>query len=54
VHVVAARSEADLSFANAKPLPDDEMDAAAQTLRAGLVATDQGVHVPVSVDSPRL
>ena len=36
LHVIPIDSESDLHFANARSLPDDEMDAAADALRAEL------------------
>ena len=36
LHVVPMRSEADIAFANAHPVPDAELDRAAEALRAQL------------------
>lgn len=36
LHVIPIDSEADLHFANARPLPDEEMDAAAAAISAAL------------------
>jgi diadenosine tetraphosphate (Ap4A) HIT family hydrolase len=55
LHVLPAWDEASLTFANARPdLPPDELDAAAERLRAALVAQGDGAHVPVSLGSPDL
>jgi len=39
LHVIPIGSESDLSFAKAHALPDDEMDAAADAIRAALGAS---------------
>ncbi len=55
LHVLPAWGEAELSFANAKDdVPAAELDAAAQALRAALVAQGDGAHVPENLDSARL
>ena len=36
LHVIPIDAESDLHFANARALPDDEMDAAAEALRSAL------------------
>ena len=36
LHVIPIASEADLHFENARPLPDEEMDAAAEAIRRAL------------------
>lgn len=55
LHVLPAWGEAELSFANAKDdVPAADLDAAAQTLRAALVAQGDGAHVPADLGSPRL
>jgi len=55
LHVLPAWDEASLTFANARPdLPADALDAAAERLRAALVAQGDGAHVPVSLGSPDL
>jgi diadenosine tetraphosphate (Ap4A) HIT family hydrolase len=38
LHVIPIDSESDLHFANARALPDEEMDAAAQAIRDALGA----------------
>ncbi|WP_019136585.1 HIT family protein [Cellulomonas massiliensis] len=55
LHVLPAWDEASLSFANARPdLPAEQLDAAAERLRAALVAQGDGAHVPASLGSPDL
>ncbi|ROS31283.1 HIT family protein [Cellulomonas sp. PhB150] len=55
LHVLPAWDEASLSFANARTdLPGAELDAAAQSVRAELVAAGHGAHVPRTLVSPEL
>ena len=55
LHVLPAWDEASLSFANARTdLPGAELDAAAQSVRAELVAAGHGAHVPSTLGSPEL
>lgn len=55
LHVLPAWGEAELSFAAARTdASSDELDAAAQRLRAALRAADEGAHVPNRLDSPAL
>ncbi|PFG36196.1 diadenosine tetraphosphate (Ap4A) HIT family hydrolase [Flavimobilis soli] len=52
VHVLPAWGEAELSFANARPdTPGEELDAAAERLRAALREAGEGAHVPASLSS---
>jgi len=55
LHVLPAWDESILTFANARTdLPAAELDAAAQSVRAGLVAAGHGAHVPAELGSPAL
>lgn len=55
LHVLPAWDEASLSFAHARPdLPPEQLDAAAERLRAALVAQGDGAHVPAALGSPAL
>lgn len=55
VHVLPAWDEASLTFANARPdVPAEQLDAAAQALRAGLREAGHGAHVPAALGSPSL
>lgn len=55
LHVVPAWGEAELSFANARSdVPAAELDAAAEAVRAGLVAQGDGAHVPEHLGSALL
>ena len=55
VHVLPAWDEASLTFRNARvDLPADELDAAAERVRAALVELGHGAHVPASMESPTL
>ncbi|RHA43535.1 HIT family protein [Cellulomonas rhizosphaerae] len=55
LHVLPAWDEASLTFANARTdLPGAELDAAAQSVRAALVAAGHGGRVPAELGSPAL
>lgn len=55
LHVLPAWDEASLTFANARPdIPADELDAAAQRVRAALRDAGHGAHVPSDLGSPAL
>lgn len=55
LHVLPAWDEASLTFANARPdVPADELDAAAQRVRAALRDAGHGAHVPGDLGSPAL
>lgn len=54
LHVVPMRSEADIAFANAHPAPDEELDRAAEELRAALRTAGHGAHVPTELGSAAL
>ena len=52
LHVLPAWDEASLTFRNARPdLPAADLDAAAERVRAALVALGHGAHVPASLGS---
>ena len=51
IHVVPAYKEGDLSFANAKPATDEELDAAVTRIREALVALGHGAKVPEQMGS---
>ncbi len=53
LHVLPAWGEDELSFANARhDVPSDELDAAAERLRAALRDAGHGTHVPAELGSP--
>ncbi|MDO4887183.1 MAG: HIT family protein [Actinomycetaceae bacterium] len=53
IHVIPARSEADIHFANARSgLPPEEIDAAIERLRDALRADGWGDFVPAQMSSP--
>ena len=55
VHVLPAWDEASLTFANARTdVPAADLDAAAERVRASLVAAGHGAHVPITLTSPTL
>jgi diadenosine tetraphosphate (Ap4A) HIT family hydrolase len=55
LHVLPAWDEASLTFANARhDVPADELDAAAERLRAALRDAGHGAHVPARLGSPAL
>jgi histidine triad (HIT) family protein len=55
LHVLPAWGEAELSFANARPdLPAEQLDAAAERLRAALRDAGHTPHVPRTLTSPAL
>jgi diadenosine tetraphosphate (Ap4A) HIT family hydrolase len=55
LHVLPAWDEASLTFANARhDVPVDELDAAAERLRAALRDAGHGAHVPARLGSPAL
>lgn len=55
LHVLPAWGEAELSFANARnDVPPAELDAAAEAVRAALLAQGDGAHVPADLQSARL
>ncbi|MDM7854091.1 HIT family protein [Cellulomonas alba] len=55
LHVLPAWDEASLTFANARSdAPADELDAAAERLRAALRDAGHAAQVPARVDSPAL
>ena len=51
IHVVPARKEGDLSFANARPASGEELDAAVTRMRQALVALGHGENVPAEMGS---
>ena len=55
LHVLPAWDEQSLTFANARTdVPADQLDAAAEALRAGLRAAGHEAHVPASLGSAAL
>jgi len=55
LHVLPAWDEASLTFANARTdVPAADLDAAAERVRASLVAAGHGAHVPITLTSPTL
>lgn len=55
LHVLPAWDESSLTFANARSdVPGDELDAAAERLRAALRDAGHGAHVPAALGSPAL
>lgn len=55
VHVVPARGEGELSFANARSdVPAADLDAAAERLRDALRTQGHAAHVPAALGSPAL
>ena len=52
LHVLPIRSEEDLSFSSARHPEREELDAAMERLRAGLIEDGWGEFVPASLDSP--
>ena len=52
LHVLPIRSEEDLSFSSARHPEGEELDAAMERLRAGLIEDGWGEFVPASLDSP--
>ena len=54
VHVIPMRTEADIAFANAHEASAEDLDEAAQRLRAQLVADGYGMHVPADMGSAAL
>jgi diadenosine tetraphosphate (Ap4A) HIT family hydrolase len=55
LHVLPAWGEAELSFRNARTdVPAAELDAAAERIRAELVAQGHAAHVPATLTSPAL
>ncbi|WP_454049491.1 HIT family protein [Cellulomonas sp. Marseille-Q8402] len=55
LHVLPAWGEAELSFANARhDVPAEQLDAAAERLRAALRATAHAAQVPATRTSPAL
>lgn len=51
IHVVPAYKEGDLSFANARPASDEELDAAVARIRQGLIDLGHGDRVPADMRS---
>lgn len=51
IHVVPAYKEGDLSFANAKPASDEELDSAVERMRQALVRLGHGANVPADMRS---
>jgi diadenosine tetraphosphate (Ap4A) HIT family hydrolase len=55
LHVLPAWDESSLTFANARhDVPAADLDAAAEQVRAALVAAGHGTHVPAALGSPAL
>lgn len=55
LHVLPAWDESSLTFANARhDVPAADLDAAAEQVRAALVAAGHGAHVPAALGSPAL
>lgn len=55
LHVLPAWGEAELSFANARhDVPAEQLDAAAERLRAALRDAGHGAQVPAALGSPAL
>ena len=55
IHVLPAWDEAALRFDNARhDVPAEELDTAAERVRAALRDAGHGAHVPAALDSPRL
>ena len=55
IHVLPAWDEAALRFDNARhDVPAEELDAAAERVRAALRDAGHGAHGPAALDSPRL
>lgn len=55
LHVLPAWDESSLSFANARTdVPGEELDAAAERVRAALRDAGHGSHVPAALGSPAL